>query len=190
MLQGHWSLLLGAFSLPCLLLLSPGISLGLCIIFPGGRRAGSWWDLGWRAGAPLADSLSEVLSVSLYDLPPGLCLCTPAAGSGRAGSGWQLRAAPLGQEQLPEGILKSSGVSPSGTSPTLTVFLLPAQVLSRGVSGCGPGFGVLPVAIAAEGWWWLLLPVLPPLPLPISATFCINTYPCIKQDIPLISSSS
>lgn len=83
-LQGRWSLLLGAFLLPCLLFFCPATPLVTVLSFQEGLGLGTggWWDLGWGAGILLADSLSEVSSASLCGLPPGLCLHMPAEGRG------------------------------------------------------------------------------------------------------------
>lgn len=151
-LQGRWSLLLGAFLLPCLLFFCPATPLVTVLSFQEGLGLGTggWWDLGWGAGILLADSLSEVSSASLCGLPPGLCLHMPAEGrGGRVAT--QGLPPPPGWEQLPKCTLKLLGSVLQGLT-LLLCFCFQLGVLSRGASGCGPGFGVLLVPTAAEGW--------------------------------------
>lgn len=103
-LQGHWSLLLGAFPLPCLLFFCPATPSVTVLSFQEGLGLGTggWWDLGWGADIFLADSPSEVSSVSFCGLLPGLCLHVPAEGRGGGGgnSGPTPRPRPVGNSFL------------------------------------------------------------------------------------------
>lgn len=130
------------------------------------------WELGlgYRSlSTPIPSEMSSGTPLRPSDFWSGCCLQMPD-GYWEPGLLWRLLASDLLGHHQP---------------------LLPGPI-SGGAKDLRPSL-LLTLPECGGRWffaWPLILWICPSSPPHPSATLCINTYPCIKQDIPLISSSS